>query len=371
MAEILFLKLCALRGAFAAVSAAVASQKVPFLNLCGGSFGVSLAEPASGLPFLWNHRVSVCAASNVIPVALGVGDEEVLLSCGETTRSIYRAARLGTAAEGIARVRIRKITPPDDGGLSVIEGTLQTDEPLDASRKDLLEINLRLGRGRRLAIYGNLMSRRPVAGEIRFLSFPQKVPADILDELERGGVQFAEKVDFRVIPRLGATCDLFSLGVLAVRSLLSSGDGSLAASLDDVLSLAHAYGGTYGANDWDTGSGQLADFVGSDKGAAWRDKLGPARVAEGISGEDAAAAIPGRLWWQVVGFVGRLFPGEMPGSFCKDFDDFEARAQEGVFAAPLETLDGLIEHCRTLLFGNPVASREILSVIRAVAARHR
>ena len=75
--------------------------------------------------------------------------------------------------------------------------------------------------------------------------------------------------------------------------------------------------------------------------------------------------------WQVVEFAGRLFPGEMPGSFAKDFDDFEARAPERVFADPAAALDGLIENCRSLLFGNPVASREILSVIKGFSARQR
>lgn len=280
ISETFFLKLVALRGAFGVLSDAVFSQRVPFLNLSADSFEVSLVEPGGGLPFLWNHRVSLSASSSVVPVALGVGDEEILLSCGETPRSIYRAGRLSTEFEGIARVRIRKITPPDDGGMSVIEGTLQTDESLECSRKDLLELNLRLSKGRRFAIHGNLMSQSPVNGEIRFLSFPLKVPDDVMAELERGGVQFAERVDFRVIPRLGATCDLFSMGVLAVRTLLSCGASSLSATLDDLFGLMRAYGATLGASDWDTGSGQLAVFVASDKGAPWRTKLGPSRLAE-------------------------------------------------------------------------------------------
>lgn len=371
IAETLFLKLAVLRGAFAALFNGVRSQRVPFLNLSADSFEVSLAEPAGGLPFLWNHRVSLSASSSVVPVALGVGDEEILVSCEESLRSIYRASRLSAAFEGTARVRIRKITPPDDGGMSVIEGTLQTDETLECSRKDLLELNLRLPKGRRFAIYGNLMSQRPVNGEIRFLSFPLKVPDDVTAEMERGGVQFAERVDFRVIPRFGATCDLFSMGVLAVRTLLSCGASSLSATLDDLLGLMRAYGATLGAGDWDTGSGQLAVFVASDKGAPWRTKLGPSRLAEGLTLDDAETAIPARLWWQVVEFVGKLFPGEIPGSFSKDFDDFDSRAPERVFTEPLEALDGLIEHCRTLLLGNPVASREILTVIRGISARIR
>ena len=370
LAEVLFLKLNALRGAFEALSSSVAAQKLPYLGLSADSFGVSLAEPAAGLPFLWNHRVGLCALSSVMPLPVGPGGDQMLLPCADISRSIYRAERLTGAIEGKGRVRIRKITPADDGGFSVIEGTLQTDEGLEVSRKDVLELDLRLPKGKRFKIHGNFVSQRAAQGEHRFLSVPVALPAEVLQELEGGGVQFSEKVEFRVIPSLGPTADLFSMGVLAVRTLFNQ-DTPLAESVDDVLGLMHAYGHTFEANEWETGSGNLFSFVNSDKGKDWREKIGPQRVAFGVSPEDAALAIPNRLWWQVVEFAGRLFPGEMPGSFAKDFDDFEARAPERVFADPAAALDGLIENCRSLLFGNPVASREILSVIKGFSARQR
>lgn len=370
LAEVLFLKLAALRGAFGALSSAVVAQKLPYLGLSADSFGVSLAEPAPALPFLWNHRVSLNAAPSVVALPSGPGGERMLVPCAEITRSIYRANRLTAATEGRGRVRIRKITPADDGGFSVIEGTLQTDEPLEVSRKDVLELDLRFARGKRFKIHANFVSGKAVQGENRFLSLPVAVPADVLEELEKGGVQFSEKVEFRIVPGLGATADLFSMAVLAVRTLFA-GPTPLAESVDDLLALTHAYGHTFEASDWDTGSGHLSTFIASEKGKSWRDKLGPARVAEGVASEDAAQAIPPRLWWQVVEFTGRLFPGESPGSFAKDFEDYDSNAPERVFTGAMEALDGLIENCRSLLFGNPVASREILSVIRGVAAKGR
>lgn len=370
LAEILFLKLNVLRGAFEALSASVASQKLPYLGLSADSFGVSLAEPAASLPFLWNHRISLCAVSSVMPLPVGPGGDNLLLPCAEIPRSIYRAERLTTATEGRGRVRIRKITPADDGGFSVIEGTLQTDELLEVSRKDVLELDIRLPRGKRYKIHANFVTQRAAQGENRFLSVPLPLPPEVLQELESGGAQFSEKVEFRIIPSLGPTADLFSMGVVAVRTLFMD-EAPLAESVDDLLALMHAYGHTFEASEWDTGSGNLCTFINSEKGKDWRDKLGPVRVARGISAEDAVLAIPLPLWWQVIEFAGRLFPGEMAGSFAKDFDDFEARAPERVFEEPIAALDGLIENCRSLLFGNPVASREILSVIRGVQARKR
>jgi len=371
VAEILFLKLTALRGAFGAIADSLAVQKLPFLGLRGESFAVSISDPAPGLPFLWNHRVHHCAVSTVVSVPLGVGDEVMLLPCEEPPRSIYRPDRLAQPIQGQGRVRIRDLAPKDEAGLFVIQGTLQTNESLRTSRKDLLEMDLRLARGKRFKIYATFVPQREVGGENRFLSLPIALPPEVVEELDRGGMQFSERVDFQILPRLGATCDLFSMGVLAARTMLCSSNRVLAECIDDLLGLVHAYGATFEASEWDTGSGQLAAFMAGEKGAPWREKLGAAWVAEGISAEDAAAAIPSRLWWQIVLFIGRLFPGEMPGSFAKDFDDFDSRAPERVFAEPIEALDGLVQAARSLLFGNPVASREILTVIRGIAAKYR
>lgn len=368
LAEILFLKLSLLRGAMETLQMATEAQKMPFMGISADSFGVHLAEPAASLPFLWNHRVSLFALPQVVPMPLGTAGEQMLVQCGQTSQSIYRAGRVGGVTEGKGRIRFRKISPADDGGLSVIEGTLQTDEVLEVSRKDLLELDIRLPRGKRLKIHANFLSSKPVQGESRFLSLPMEVDPDIMAEMESGGLQITERVDFRIIPSIGATADLYSLGVVAVRTLFSR-ETSLAETMDDLLGLIHAYGQTFERSDWDTGSGNLSSFIHSEKGKLWREKLGPARVAEGVSAETASQAIPPHLWWRAVEFIGRLFPGEMPGSFAKDFDDFEARAPERVYVEPITAVDGLIETCRSLLFWNPVASREILSVIRGMVGR--
>jgi hypothetical protein len=81
--------------------------------------------------------------------------------------------------------------------------------------------------------------------------------------------------------------------------------------------------------------------------------------------------VPERLWWQVVEFVARLFPGGVPESFCSDFNDFEMRAPALVFDEPLSILDGLIEQCRAVLFGDPAADREISEIIEAIAEQNR
>ncbi len=368
LAEILFLKLSLLRGAMELLKSATEAQKMPFLGISGDSFGVHLAEPAASLPFLWNHRVSLFAVPGVVPMPLGPSGDQMMVQCGPISQSIYRAGRAAGPKEGKGRVRFRKISPADAGGLWLIEGTLQTDESLEVSRKDLLELDIRLPRGKRLRIRGYFMTLKAVQGESRFLSLPMDVAPEIVADMEGGGLQITERVDFRIIPGVGSTADLYSIAVVAVRTLFSR-DVPLSETMDDMLELIHAYGQTFERSDWDTGSGNLASFINSEKGKLWREKLGPARVGEGVSAEAAAQAIPPHLWWRAVEYIGRLFPGEMPGSFAKDFDDFDSRAPERVYAEPLAALDGLIETCRSLLFWNPVASREILSVIRGVATR--
>src|SRR5437773_6831513 len=109
---------------------------------------------------------------------------------------------------------------------------------LNVSPHDLLWIRLPLPSGR-IDLYGHLYSNEGLAqGEARFRTVPQQMPAAVADALRAAeGVSFARS-PFEVVPLLSSPCDLFALGVLAVRALLVDEEATLAVSLDEVLSLA-------------------------------------------------------------------------------------------------------------------------------------
>src|SRR6185369_12815591 len=75
-------------------------------------------------------------------------------------------------------------------------------------------------------------------GEARFRTVPQQMPDTVTAALRAAeGVSFARS-PFEVVPLLSSPCDLYALGVLAVRALLVDEETTLAVSLDEVLSLA-------------------------------------------------------------------------------------------------------------------------------------
>lgn len=111
------------------------------------------------------------------------------------------------------------------------------------------------------------------------------------------GTLTSDRVGFHLLPRLGTPCDLYSLGVIGLRILLAHADG-LAASLDELLSLARQYKLRFGNANWKTGTASLAGFVKTGEAAALATRLGPQWLLSN-SEMDAAQAfreIPPRLW---------------------------------------------------------------------------
>jgi hypothetical protein len=198
-----------------------------------------------------------------------------------------------------------------------------------------------------------------------------RLPRELSDWLADGeSTLSSDRVTFQLLPRLGTPCDLYSLGVLALRTLISGSGVPLSEALDDLLAMSRLYRNRFSNGNWSTGIASLHEFVKSGEGGAWAEKLGPHRLVRGrISAAEAFREIPAPMWWEVIEFVARLFPGEALGSFCKSYDEFSPRALHEVFTEPLSCLDSLVVRSRDLLFGNPQTNRELLGLIRAVAAR--
>ncbi len=370
LGELLHLKLLAFRGAFAAIQSAVARGGTPFLGIRADGFGVSLVEPDGGLPYLWNHRVKLEACPQAVRTELGVTREPCFVPFGEDGRSIYRSLRAEGEVKGDARVRVRRISEPDDEGLVVVEGSLLTDEPLNPGKLDLLGIEWLSRKSGRLKLFAKMEGNSAGgAGEYRFSSLQTRLPDELTQAFAGGQTTLSsDRVRFHLLPRLGTPCDLHSLGVLGLRTLIAGGGGgALAEALDDLLAMARLYRSRFTDANWHTGTTSLNEFVKTGEGGPWEEKLGPHRLVRSadLTSAEAFREIPAPLWWEVVEFVSRLFPGEALGSFCKGYDDFSPRALHEVFREPLANLDSLVSRSRELLFGNPVTNRELLEVIRA------
>ncbi len=367
LGEILHLKLAALHGVFMAARSAIRHAACPFLGLNIDSFGVSLPQTETALPFLWAHQVSLQSPPQCIRTEVGDVKEPCFMPSAGFGQSVYRSPRALNEVRGLARVRIRKVSQPDDQGLVVMEGTLLSEEPILAGRLDLLGLEWVLPRIGRLCLYTKIEGRTAeVEGEYRFSSLQTKVSPELSEWLDGGkGTLSSDRVEFHLLPRVGTPCDVYSLGVIGLRILLQHPDG-LAASLDDLLSLARQYKLRFSNGDWKTGTVSLMEFVKTGEAGVLADRLGPQWLLAN-SDVDAAAAfreIPAPLWWAAIDFLSRLFPGEALECFCKSHDDFQPRALHEVFTAPIAALESLLASSRELLFGNPNTNRELLHAIQ-------
>lgn len=366
--ETYHLKLQLLTEAVRLVRGAVQAQQLPFLNLGADSFRVKLSHVGGGLPFLWTANCLLVKPSHAYTLPVETSDFRYFICARAEGTSIYLPEGLSASSRGSGSARIRKLLPPDQGRI-VLEGTLVMQEKLNVSPHDLLWIRLPLPPPcGRVDLYGHLYSTEGLAqGEARFRTVPQQM-SEVVTNALRGaeGVSFARS-PFEVVPLLSSPCDLYALGVLAVRALLVDEEATLAVSLDEILSLARQVAANHKA-DVPLGDRIRAVF---EKDSRYTESLGCHRlVREKLEPKAAAGLLPEGLWYDTLAAVVRLFPGMGPDSVCKDFGDAPSLALETVFNQPLEALEKLLVRSRSLIVIDWNANREIHGAIQGFLDRN-
>src|SRR5437899_683449 len=365
--ETFHLKLQLLVEIFRLVRSFVQQQQLPFLNLAADSFRVKLDPVGSGLPYFWTASCALTKPSHAFALPVESSDFRYFIRARVTGPSIFLPEGLSTSLQGSGSARIRKILPPDQDR-TVLEGTLVMQEKLSVSAHDLLWIRLPLPSGR-VELYGHLYATEGLAqGEARFRTVPQKLPAEIVKALGAAeGVSFARS-PFEIVPLISTPCDLYSLGVVAVRALLVDDKTTLAVALDEVLSLARQVAAGHKA-DIPLGA-RVREIFAKDERKA--ESLGPQRlIREALGAKDAFQLLPADLWYDTLGAILRLFPGLGPDSVCKDYGDVPSLALETVFNRPLEEMEKLLVRSRSLIVLDWNANREIHSAIRSYLDRNK
>jgi hypothetical protein len=265
-------------------------------------------------------------------------------------------------------VSIRKVLAADGEELS-LEGTLVSQERLDLGQSDLIWIRLPLPSGR-VDLYATADAQeRSRPGELRFRTLPQRLPPDVAAALRQIEGIPQTNVSFETIPLLSTPCDLYALGVLAVRTLLADEDLTLPVALDEMLSLARQVAAA-AAEAPDQSVGDRVKAI-MEKDPARAALLGPQHLLRHQTPEGGAARLfPMDLWWEAIALFLRFFPGIGPDSYCGDYGDAPPLALETIFNEPLQALENLIRRSRALLFIDWTSNREISSVIRSLQARH-
>jgi len=359
MIEALHVKLMLLAGAASHLHAAARRSQAPLLNITADSLRVRLTPGLSTLPLWWAAQTVLVVPGEALELPIPNTSTKYFVAPSSGGMSIYAPASIGQIAGGKGWLRLRNVSSEGDG--TILEGTLSTQERLAAGTNDLLWLRLSAG-PTRIDLHATVDAGSAMAtGELRLRTVPTRLTEGAVSHLRSAlGVPIPD-VAFELVPLLSTPCDLYSFGVLAVRTLLAGGKRSLPVALDDVLSLALHTG-----RDADSGR-DLATRIGlafeSDK--RFTESLGPqSLLVDCPDATNAFDAVPPRLWFGVLAFTIRCLTGVSPDSRCRDFGDAPAGAIHRVFDGPLEDLYALLSSCRALIVPDHALNREIRSVVK-------
>lgn len=353
-------------GTMRAACETVRSAGAPLLDLSSASFRIRFPDHSAGvLPFLWNAEPILVASAGSVAVAPSPGMEARWhLPLSASMESAGRAPEYFRRwASGSGTVRLGALRQMEGGG-AMLEGTLAAGENLPALPDDLLCLNLRLGAAAEMVqLFAQPdLSATAGPGEIRFRTLQSQFSSGVLRTLKNAGGVVLPGTAFEVIPALGVPCDLYALGVLAVRFLLINDGNALDGALDEIFSLARL-AACPGSHD---PALSLEDRL--EKSLAgnsrWLAALGPQRLSrEGLSADEALQHLPPVLWVQTLAAIIRCFPALDPESFCSGYGDTPDQPLEAAFDAPIRQWETIARLSRSLVLVDWRRNREILAVI--------
>ena len=345
--------------------AAIRFQQLPFLVLGADSFRVQLFELGTGLPLFWSGKVDLAESSCAIALSVGGDAARYFIPAELQGRSIYRPQARYSAEQGVASVRIRRVSIPVQGGTS-LEATLTTDERMNVAASDLIHVRLPIAGGR-ADLYGHVDESKALAkGETRFRTIPQNFSPSEKAGLEELAGASVNNASFEILPLLTSPCDMYALAVIALRILLVDEENTLAVVLDEMLSLAREV--AIESKPDNSLAKRLQAIVAKDQ--RWAASLGPHRLVRdaGVR-QTAARIIPSDLWWETIAVIIRLFPGIGQDSYCRDLGDAPSSALDQIFDDAISQISLLLLRSRSLVVADWNQNLEIHDAIYEVVAK--
>lgn len=358
--ERLHLKLRLIADLVSLVRGEIAATQRPMLNLTASSFGVRAGEGAWGLPSLWSTHAVLRHSGDAVEVTLPGSDLSYFVSSGLQGPTVYAPGTAGSVG-GTGTLQIRQVKS-EDAGL-VVEATLRSQERMLLQAGETIGLRVPVG-GVRLDLYAIVEPGRTgsPAGEIRLRTVPQK-----LGEREAGQLRAVEGVMvpgvmFRTIAMTSSPCDLFSLGVLAIRALLVDGKQTLAVALDELQSLVSVLAADH---DPSTPLGlRVRGIIEDAKGSAHLAALGPHHLtADAWEPRRALEAVTPEVWGDVVAMMVRCMVGSGPDAACRDFGDARAGMLHRVFDRLSEDARDLVVRTRMMVVGDVQSNREVSAIV--------
>ena len=368
LAEVLCLKLLLAEQCVRAVAEEVRRTALPLLNVTPDSFRVSLAALSGNLPFCWASRVTLVRPGDAVAMDVPSSNTRYFASRVPPAASIYRPEELGVPRAGVGHVRIRRILTPADGGIA-LEGTLSSHERLNVQPNELLRLRLPLKDAGTVELIGYIDTKAAMApGEAAFRTIPlnfDEARSATLRSYE--GIPFSQ-IPFEVLQPLSSPCDIYSLGVLALRLLYAGSDLTLPVILDTALSLLRA--ATAENSDAENAGASLESrivhLLNADE--RWLATLGPQHLIRPSKEGEAvvvAGSLPVEIWARVLACILPFFPGRSPDAFCRDLADAPTLAPHTPFDTALRTLGRALNTARALFLSDWKQNEEVVGILAA------
>jgi hypothetical protein len=364
--EAFHLKLRLLSDAVRAVVGWTVSQRMPLLNLSPESFQVRCGGGGRGLPLFWTARTILAVPGDAVEMAVPGSDERFALPASGVVPSVYRPPTIAAAFRGIGTLLLAK-AQVDSAGAMMLEGLLQTHEMLHPDRNDLVRLSLNLGTGA-AELFVRIENRgRAAAGEWAVRGIGQTLMPELARQLTSAAGIPLSNTTFTFIPRQSSPLDLYSLGVLAVRTLLvNPRTTSLPETLADLFSLASEASLEKSRQP----QADLPARIGAvlERKGDWSEKLGPHRLLVEAAGETSGQwdGVPRELWCRALAMIVAMFPGR-PDSLCADFGDCPPGGPHHIFERTVRALEELLARSRSLIVVDWRFNREVNSLIRQYA----
>jgi hypothetical protein len=355
--EIFLLKLQLLYDLLKKVRAFVKIHQVPLLNLSPASFRVHLGQTGDLFPGLWSAESQLARPGQAFPLQIQSSEHKYFIRLGKNDPTPFFPGSVGTHSFGIASAQIREVQM--SGDRVVLEGTLVAEDFLAADPHDLLWFKLPLGE-ERLELYGHLHRSEGGPREARFRTLPAILSEAVVARLKgSAGVRFS-KAPYEIRPLLSSPCDLFSLGVIGVRILLSNNLKNLPVLLDEILSLARKVNDV--AGETEKRVAELQKLIQSEPRIS--ELIGPGALVEsGYTSQQAWSAIHAPTWLETISLLLRFFPDTGANAFCKSLGDVSPVALETVFDPALQAVEVLVMRLRSMLTPVFSGNDEIAAVI--------
>jgi hypothetical protein len=361
LAEVLCLKLLLVDQCVRAVADEVRRTSLPLLNVTPDSLRVSLAETGGNMPFCWASRVTLVRPGDAVALDVPSSNTRYFASRVPPAASIYRPEELGVPRAGIGNVRIRRSLSPTEGGI-VLEGTLSSHERLSMQPNELLRLRLPLKDSGSVELIGYIDTKAAMApGEAAFRTIPLNFDEACSATLRSyEGIPFSQ-IPFEVLQPLSSPCDLYSLGVLALRLLYAGSDLTLPVILDTALSLLRAATAEASEASLET---RILDLLQGDE--RWLATLGPQNLIRPSKEGEAVVVVgtlPVEVWARVLACILPFFPGRSPDAFCRDLADAPTLAPHTPFDTALRTLGRALNTARALFLSDWRQNEEVVSIL--------